>query len=80
MSRINGIKDREAGWFARLVYRFARQRLGRVPVPLRVMAHHSWVLAGSGGFEMALERSHAVEERVKVLAEIRAATLVGCPF
>jgi len=31
-------------------------------------------------FEFAGERAHRVEARLKELAQIKAATLVGCPF
>jgi AhpD family alkylhydroperoxidase len=38
------------------------------------------LLAGYGAFEFALERSHAVDTRLKDLAATRAAMLVGCEF
>jgi AhpD family alkylhydroperoxidase len=38
------------------------------------------VLAGCAGFELALERAHAVEPRLKELAMIKVATEVGCRF
>lgn len=80
MARIEGVSDRDAGWFARIVYAFSRKKLKRVVGPLRVAAHQPWILAAMGGFEMGLERARRVEERLKALGEIRAATLVGCPF
>lgn len=80
MARIEGLSERSAGLLARFAYWFSRRRFGRVPEPATVMAHHPWVLVGSGAFELTLERSRLLEERVKALAEIRAATLVGCPF
>jgi hypothetical protein len=45
-----------------------------------VIGHHPWTLAAVGAFEMALDRSRHVEGRLKELAQIKAATLVGCPF
>jgi hypothetical protein len=80
MSRIEPVPERHAGWFVRLIYRVAKQRLGKVPGPLRVMAHHPTLLAGTGAFEMSLERSRRVEARLKNLAQIRVATLIGCLF
>jgi len=80
MSRIEPVSDRHAGWFVRLVYRLAKKRLGIVPGPLRVMAHHPTLLAGVGAFEMSLERARRIEPRLKSLAQIRVATLIGCLF
>jgi hypothetical protein len=80
MSRIEPVSERHAGWFVRLVYSFAKKRLGKVPGPLRVLAHHPTLLAGTGAFEMSLERARRVEPRLKNLAQIRVATLVGCVF
>ncbi len=80
MARIEGITEGKAGLLARLAYWLARRRVGKVPEPLRVYARHTWLLNGYGAFEYALERSRLVEERLKLLAQIKAATLVGCPF
>ena len=80
MARVKGVSDEHAGWLTRAVYAASRRRLRRVPGPVRVTAHNGWVLTAMCGFEMGLERAHHVEERLKVLAEIRAATMVGCPF
>ena len=78
--RIEGMPESRAGLFVRLAYRFSRRRLGRVADPLRVTGHHPWVSLGYGLFELAGERSRLVEARLKGLAQIKAATLVGCPF
>jgi len=48
--------------------------------PLKLTGHHSWVSFGYGIFELASERAQLVELRLKDLAGIKAATLVGCPF
>ena len=80
MARIEGIAEDKAGLLARLVYWFARRRVGKVPEPLTVYTRHTWLLQGYGAFEFALERSRLVEERLKLLAQIKAATLIGCPF
>lgn len=78
--RIPGVSKRGASLFVRLSYWFSQRRFGRVADPLRIMGHHSWVSFGSGMFELASERSKLVEPRLKDLAQIKAATLVGCPF
>ena len=78
--RIEGVPDGRAGFFLRLAYWFSRRRLGKVADPLRVTGHHPWVSFGYGTFELAAERAHLVEARLKELAQIKAAALVGCPF
>jgi hypothetical protein len=83
---VEPLSDERAGWFTRLVYWFARKKLrslsSEAPVPssLRVMAHHRGVMLTSGAFEVGLERCQRVPMRLKALAGIRAATLIGCPF
>jgi AhpD family alkylhydroperoxidase len=44
------------------------------------MAYHPRLLFGMGAMEMALERSHLVDERLKKLAEVKVAATVGCEF
>jgi len=78
--RLEGISKNKAGFFVRFAYWFSRRRMGKVPDPLKVAGHHSWVSFGHGMFEFAGERAHLVESRLKGLAQIKAATLVGCPF
>lgn len=80
MARIEGVPGHKAGLMARLAYRFSRRRFGKVPEPLTVIAHHPWLTRGYVAFEMAQERSRLVDRRLKLLAQIKAAALIGCPF
>ncbi len=80
MSRIAGLPESRAGWLARLVYGYAKRRFGKPLTPMTVMAHHPWIFRGSSFFEFALERARQVEPKLKALASIKAATLIGCPF
>ncbi len=80
MARIEGVPDGKAGLMTRFVYRMARRRLGKVPRSLMAVAHHSWISRGYVGFELAFDKSRTVDKRLKVLAEIKVATLIGCPF
>ena len=47
---------------------------------MKVIARHPWIFRGYSAFEFALEKSRQVEPKLKSLASIKAATLVGCPF
>lgn len=80
MARIDGVPARRAGIMQRLGFWYARRRVGKVPEPMTVKAHHPWIFRGYGAYEFALERSRHVEEKLKALASLKAAALVGCPF
>ena len=80
MARIEGVSDAQAGLVTRGVYRGAKRMVGRVPDPLRIMAHSKSVMWAAGLFEMAYGRAHSVPARLKALAGIKAAALVGCVF
>lgn len=79
-ARIKAVPEREAGLLGRLAYRFSRRRFGKVVEPLTVTAHHPRLLLGYGLFELALDRSHLVDESLKQLAALKVATIVGCEF
>lgn len=78
--RIEGVPDSKASLFVRFAYWFSQRRLGKVADPLKIMGHHSWVSFGYGMFELAGERARLVELRLKELAQLKVATLIGCPF
>ncbi|HLZ41337.1 MAG TPA: hypothetical protein VKQ11_10260 [Candidatus Sulfotelmatobacter sp.] len=66
--------------FVGLVYWLTRRRLGRLITPVQVTAHHSKILWGYAQMEQSQAGSHRVDAKLKGLAELRVATLVGCPF
>ncbi|HKS72800.1 MAG TPA: hypothetical protein VJQ82_06345 [Terriglobales bacterium] len=84
MSRIAGADPAKqgllAGWFTRIVYSMTRKKLGKMVEPASVIAHHTRIMWGYGQMEQSLMGSHLVDEKVKELATLRVATLVGCPF
>lgn len=49
-------------------------------MPVRVTAHHPAILWGYGQMEQSQLSSKLVDAKLKGLAELRVATLVGCPF
>lgn len=77
-TRVEAVPEHEAGLFGRFEYRVSRRRFGEVAEPLTVMAHHPRLLLGYGVFELAFERSRLVEDHLKSLAVLKAATMVGC--
>jgi hypothetical protein len=80
MARIAGVPAERAGLVVRLVYRLARRMVGKVPEPMTVAAHHGGIFRAAAGYEFFLGRARLVDARLKALASIKAAALVGCPF
>jgi hypothetical protein len=80
MSRINGVQDDEAGFVTRRVFGVAAKQLGAVPDPLRVMAKSGGVMWACGTFQMCLDRAKSLEPKLKELASLKAASMVGCVF
>jgi hypothetical protein len=84
MARISGASPTQGGLlrrlFVRAVYFLTRRRVGRVIMPVQVTAHHPKILWGYGQMEQAQLSSKLVDSKLKGLAELRVATLVGCPF
>jgi 4-carboxymuconolactone decarboxylase len=69
-----------AGLVRRYVYRETRKRYDRDLEPVGVIGHSRKLLLGMGGYELMMERMHTVDERLKALAETKAALMVGCEF
>jgi 4-carboxymuconolactone decarboxylase len=88
MSRIEGASPRQAGFPGRLLLRLARRKTkeitGRETAgmigPAEAYAHAPGLLLGYGMFEGATARLHRVPERLKLLAEMKAATLTSCEY
>lgn len=78
MSRIEGAPRR--GAVARIAYRTVERDYGRMLEPVSVFAHVPRLLIGYGAVERAFAGSHRVETRLKHLAVLKAATVVGCEF
>jgi hypothetical protein len=84
MARIPGAAIQQGGPLRRLfvwiVYSLTRRRLGHVIMPIQVTAHHPTILWGYGQMEQSQHGSKLVDPKLKGLAGLRVATLVGCPF
>lgn len=84
MARIHGAPRNQGGLIRRLfvgiVYSVTRCRLGRVIMPVQVTAHHPKVFWGYIQMEQSQASSQLIDRKLKGLAELRVATLVGCLF
>jgi AhpD family alkylhydroperoxidase len=81
MPRLQPAKPHGLDLIRRLTYRSARRMYGRETEPLQLIAHHRPLLMGLGAASTADSRfAHAVDERLKELARLRTAQLVGCEW
>jgi hypothetical protein len=64
----------------RAAFSYVKKKLGKVPTTLPVLARHKWIFRGAAAYDFALEKSRLVDSKLKSLASIKAATLIGCPF
>jgi alkylhydroperoxidase family enzyme len=80
MTRIEPIGPGSGGLLVRILHRLSRRQLGRDVDPVGVYAHSPRLLLGYGLYEQATAKESKVEERLKVLAETKAAALVNCEF
>ena len=80
MTRITPIPAEQAGWFTRFTYWYAKKLYGRLPGALSVLAQNPGILRAVAGFEFWSARSRKVDKKLKILAEVRVATLVGCRY
>jgi alkylhydroperoxidase family enzyme len=80
MTRIEGVPARKANPVVRLIYRTSRREFGRDVDPVSVYAHAPGLLIGYGMLEKAFASSKRVEGSIKMLAELKTATIVGCEF
>jgi len=88
MSRIADLTPAEEGLLLKLTRRLARNKVKqltgreteRMLAPFEAYARAPRLLLGIGMLEDATARLHRVPERLKVLAELKAATLTQCEY
>jgi hypothetical protein len=84
MARIPGASPNRGGplrrLFVRFIFALTRRRLGRVIMPIQVTAHHPQVFWGYVQMERSQMGARLVDHKLKGLADLRVATLVGCAF
>ncbi|OLT31314.1 carboxymuconolactone decarboxylase family protein [Rhodococcus sp. BGS-1C] len=81
MSRIPSVAPQDASFLVRMAYRAAARRLGAVPEPFAVTAHHSRLFFVSLTHELAVEKaSTSLPANVRELAVYRVAWVLGCQW
>ena len=74
------IVPKTTGVFARFGNWYAKRSYGGEVTPGAVFANHPKLAMGYGALELATERSHLVDEKLKGLAEIKTAAVVNCEW
>ena len=80
MSRFEGVQDNQAGLLTRLLFWFAKRALGRVPRGMRVRACDPKYLRRAVRMDLYAASRGSVSMRLKELAQLKVALMVGCPF
>jgi hypothetical protein len=80
MERVIGVSASQAGWITRLLYRALTKRIGRVPKSKTLAAHHTPTLLASTWMDKVCASGRTVSIALKELAQLKVATLAGCPF
>jgi AhpD family alkylhydroperoxidase len=88
MARISLVPVRNAGLIVKIAYRFTRRSLARVTArapermmePFEVYAHTPGLLLGYAMLEWATAKAQRVDERLRLLAQLKAATLTHCEY
>ena len=79
MARMNGVPEREAGRITRLIFGGIRKRVGHLADTCPIAAHQPGLLLGWALHELCYERTRGVERRLRTLAQLKVAVLIGCP-
>jgi hypothetical protein len=64
----------------KLLYLASKKMVGKVVEPLKVQAHRPSIAWFGNLLGLVIEKSGKVEARIHVMAQLRAAQIVECPF
>jgi hypothetical protein len=80
MPRINGVEPKQAPWHVRLIYWLAKRKFGHVPEGRKILAHDPRLLRQYVRMSAYSEAKGELAPRLRRLAMLKTAMLVGCPF
>ncbi len=70
----------DEGLLARLAAWYSNRKYGKVVEPLGAMSHHRGVLATISVMELGVQRWHRLDPTLQCLAQIGAASAIGCSW
>lgn len=80
MPRISGVESNQSPWHVRLIYWFAKRNLGHVPAGMKILAYYPPLLRRHVRMNMLMHRKGELPPKLKRLAMLKTAMLIGCPF
>jgi len=81
VSRTEGVQDHEAGFRIRRIFKRIKHRYGSVPLSARIRALDFELLQLSEKMNAHTARSGGgIAPKLKELAQLKVAVMVGCPF
>jgi len=80
MARLPGVPAAEAPSEVVRVYEAATARFGKLVEPLTIAAHNVEIFRAYVAFEQRFAAAHHLDARLKELATLKTAALIGCPF
>ena len=78
--RIKGIDPDTASEIVKPAFQQSLDTFGRVITPALVAAHRPEIFLASGRLNKAVAISTVVDARLKTMAFVRTAQMIGCPF
>jgi len=78
--RIKGIDPENAPDAVKPAFQKSIELFGRVITPHLAMAHRPEIFLAAARLGQAVGASSVVEPRLKAMASLRAAQMIGCPF
>lgn len=78
--RIKGIDPDQAPESVKPAFQQSLDAFGRIITPALVAAHRPEIFLASGRLNKAVAVSTVVEGRLKTMAFVRTAQMIGCPF
>jgi hypothetical protein len=78
MLRSPGVQDNQASLLTRVVFWFAKRRMGRIHLGLRIRAFDPKFLRNSALMDMHSRSKGSVSLHLKELAQLKTALMVGC--
>ena len=78
--RIQGVDEDKAPLTVKPLYLASKKMVGKIVEPLKVQARRPAIAWFGNLLGLAIEKSGKVEARIHVLAQLRAAQIVECPF
>jgi hypothetical protein len=78
--RVKGIDADNPPELIKHIFDRSRDRYGLVIGPNQLMGHRPEILLAASGLGRVIDDSEVIEPRLKVIASVRAAQMIGCPF